>query len=107
MESPFATVWLRTTAAKRSKQVENATPVIWKTLLVAEQSFRRLAAPELLAEVAGGVTYVIEGRLGFARTPSGRSEGRRLNSFTPFLTGPRIGWFRKRTHGVFAHRPEN
>jgi hypothetical protein len=38
--------------------VENATAVIWKTLLVAEQSFRRLDAPELLPEVAEGVIYV-------------------------------------------------
>ena len=47
----------RTTAAKRFKRVENATAVIWKTLLVAEQTFRRLDAPELLAAVAEGVTY--------------------------------------------------
>jgi hypothetical protein len=38
--------------------VENATAVIWKTLLVAEQSFRRLDAPERLQEVAEGVVYV-------------------------------------------------
>jgi len=38
--------------------VENATAVIWKTLLVAEQSFRRLDAPELLPQVAEGVMYV-------------------------------------------------
>jgi hypothetical protein len=38
--------------------VANATAVIWKTLLVAEQSFRKLDAPELLAEVAEGATYV-------------------------------------------------
>jgi putative transposase len=58
IESPFAAVRLRTTAAKRFKRVENATAVIWKTLLVAEQTFRRLDAPELLAEVAQGATYV-------------------------------------------------
>jgi transposase-like protein len=58
VESPFAAVRLRTAAAKRFKQVENATAVIWKTLLVAEQSFRRLNAPELLPEVAEGVAYV-------------------------------------------------
>jgi hypothetical protein len=33
-------------------------PIIWKTLLVAEQSFWRLNAPELLAEVAEEVTCV-------------------------------------------------
>jgi len=58
IESPFAAVRLRTTAAKRFKRVQNATAVIWKTLLVAERAFRRLDAPELLAEVAEGVTYV-------------------------------------------------
>lgn len=58
IESPFAAVRLRTTAAKRFKRVENATAVIWKTLLVAEQTFRRLDAPELLAEVAEGATYL-------------------------------------------------
>ena len=58
IESPFAAVRLRTGAAKRYKNVENATAVIWKTLLVAEQTFRRLDAPELLAEVAEGATYV-------------------------------------------------
>jgi putative transposase len=58
VESPFAIVRLRTTAAKRYKKVANATAVIWKTLLVAEQSFRRLNAPELLADVADGADYV-------------------------------------------------
>jgi transposase-like protein len=58
VESPFAAVRLRTAAAKRFKKVENATAVIWKTLLVAEQTFRRLDAPERLPEVAEGVVYV-------------------------------------------------
>jgi putative transposase len=58
VESPFATVRLRTGAAKRYKKVKNATAVIWKTLLVAEKSFRKLNAPELLSEVAEGATYV-------------------------------------------------
>ena len=40
------------------KEVENATAVIWKTLLIAEKTFRRLDAPELLADVASGVVYV-------------------------------------------------
>jgi len=58
VESPFAVVRLRTTAAKRYKKVANATAVIWKTLLVAEQSFERLNAPELLADVADGTEYI-------------------------------------------------
>lgn len=58
VESPFAAVRLRTSAAKRYKKVDRATAVIWKTLLIAEQTFRRLDAPELLGEVAEGATYV-------------------------------------------------
>jgi hypothetical protein len=58
VESPFAAVRLRTAAAKRFKKVENATAVIWKTLLIAEKTFRRLDAPELLADVASNVVYV-------------------------------------------------
>jgi putative transposase len=58
VESPFAVVRLRTTAAKRYKKVANATAVIWKTLMVAEKSFRRLNAPELLADVANRAIYV-------------------------------------------------
>jgi transposase-like protein len=58
VESPFAAVRLRTSAAKRFKKVENAVAVIWKTLMVAESRFRRLNAPEVLGEVADGVTYV-------------------------------------------------
>jgi putative transposase len=58
VESPFSAVRLRTTAAKRYKKVANATAVIWKTLLLAEKSFRKLNAPELLTEVADGATYV-------------------------------------------------
>jgi len=57
IESPFAAVRLRTTAAKRYKRVANATAVIWKTLLIAESRFRRLDAPHLLAEVAEGAIY--------------------------------------------------
>jgi hypothetical protein len=45
-------VRLRTTAAKRYKKVENATAVIWKVLLVAESTFRRLDSAERLGEVA-------------------------------------------------------
>jgi transposase-like protein len=58
VESPFASVRLRTTAAKRYKRVENATALIWKLLGVAEKTFRRLNAPHLLAAVAAGAKYV-------------------------------------------------
>jgi putative transposase len=51
VESPFAAVRLRTTAAKRFKKVDSATAMIWKVLQVAETTFRRLNAPELLPAV--------------------------------------------------------
>ena len=47
VESPFAAVRLRPTAAKRFTQVDSATAMIWKVLQVAETTFRRLKAPEL------------------------------------------------------------
>jgi putative transposase len=58
VESPFATVRLRTTAAKRFKKVENATAMIWKLLQVAESTFRRLKGAELLPAVYAGARYV-------------------------------------------------
>jgi transposase-like protein len=58
VESPFAAVRLRTNAGKRYTRVENATALIWKVLLVAERTFRRLNAAELLADVALGAQYV-------------------------------------------------
>ena len=58
VESPFATVRLRTTAAKRFKKVENATALIWKMLQVAESTFRRLKGAELLPAVYAGGQYV-------------------------------------------------
>jgi putative transposase len=57
VESPFAAVRLRTAAGKRYRKVANATALIWRVLLVAERSFRRLDHPELLAEIAEGATY--------------------------------------------------
>jgi putative transposase len=58
VESPFAAVRLRTTAAKRLKKIDGATAMIWKLLQVAESTFRRLNAPELLPAVYAGVRYV-------------------------------------------------
>ena len=51
VESPFAALRLRTDAAKRYKRVDRAIAVIWKMLMVAEQRFRRLKAPELIEDV--------------------------------------------------------
>ena len=48
---------LRTNAGKRYKRVQSATALIWRVLMVAEQRFRKLNAPELLAEVYTGKNY--------------------------------------------------
>jgi transposase-like protein len=57
VESPFAAVRLRTSAAKRFKRVENAEALIWKLLMVAERTFRRLNGPKLLKEVYKGTEF--------------------------------------------------
>ena len=57
VESPFASVRLRTDAAKRFKKTENATAMIWRLLLVAEKRFRKIDAPHLAAEVYRGVMF--------------------------------------------------
>ena len=44
VESPFASVRLRTSAVKRFKRVDSATALIWKLLTVAEKRFRRLGS---------------------------------------------------------------
>jgi len=57
IESPFAAVRLRTSAAKRFRRIDNATTLIWKTLLVVEQHFRKLNAPQLCTAVFDGVIF--------------------------------------------------
>ena len=54
VESPFASVRLRTTAAKRFKRVESATALIRRLPVVAEKRFGKLNAPELLRDVYDG-----------------------------------------------------
>jgi len=58
VESPFSRVRLRTTASRRFKSQINATCLIWKTLMIAEMSFRKLDAPQLVDKVARGQKYV-------------------------------------------------
>ena len=58
VESPFSSVRLRTNAARRYKNVSNATALIWKVLMVAQRRFRRLDAPHLLADVYEGVRFM-------------------------------------------------
>src|SRR6187401_127704 len=55
VESPFSRVRLRTAASRRFKSQLNATCLIWKTLMVAEISFRKLNAPHLVDKVARGM----------------------------------------------------
>jgi transposase-like protein len=81
VERPLAVLRLRTDAAKRYKRVDRATAVIWKMLMVAQQKFRRLNAPELLKQVYLGVQYAD----GNAEHSEG---GRRLIPFTHLLTRP-------------------
>jgi putative transposase len=54
VESPFAAVRWRTTAAKRFKTIDAATALIWQGLHIAEPTFRRLNAPEVLPAVSAG-----------------------------------------------------
>ncbi len=58
VESPFAALRLRTDAARRYKRVDRAIAVVWKMLMVAGKRFRRLQAPELMADVYLGAQYV-------------------------------------------------
>ena len=57
VESPFAAVRLRTSAAKRFRKVDGATALIWKLLMVAEKRFRKLSSPHLLPGVLAGKRY--------------------------------------------------
>jgi transposase-like protein len=72
IESPFAAVRLRTSAARRFKKVENATALIWKTLLVVEQHFRKLNAPHLCQAVHDGTVYR-DGQRAITVTPKPRA----------------------------------
>lgn len=54
VESPFQAVRLRTEASRRFKKVENAEAMVWKLLTVAEKSWRKLNAPNLLKVVYDG-----------------------------------------------------
>jgi transposase-like protein len=57
VESPFASIRLRTNASKRYKKIENATAMIWKLMQVAEKSFNRLNAWELMPAVYEGKKF--------------------------------------------------
>ena len=72
VESPFASVRLRTSVAKRFKRVEGATALIWKLLMVAETRFRKLNASHLLTRRARGRTDT-RGRQARSRRPAQRA----------------------------------
>jgi transposase-like protein len=57
IESPFSRVRLRTDASRRYKKADNATAVIWKTLMIGEKKFRKLNKPEMMKEVYEGAKY--------------------------------------------------
>ena len=57
VESPFSRVRLRTSASRRFKSQVNATCLIWKTMMIAEMSFRKLNAPHLVEKVVEGRKY--------------------------------------------------
>lgn len=58
VESPFQVVRLRTNAARRFKKTENATAMLWKLLMVAEKTFRRLDRVHVLADLLQGAKYI-------------------------------------------------
>lgn len=58
VESPFAAVRLRTSAAKRFKRVARAVALIWRVLCVAERQFQLLAAPHRCRELYHGVPFI-------------------------------------------------
>ena len=57
VESPVAAGRRRTTAAQRVKKVDSATATMWKVRPMAEPTFRRRNAPELLPAVYAGAQY--------------------------------------------------
>src|SRR5262245_15314742 len=71
VESPFAAVRLRTMAAKRFKKVDSATAMIWKVLEVAEKTFLRLNALELLPAVYAGAKYMDGNQTAHCQPPGG------------------------------------
>ena len=85
IESPFASVRLRTTATKRFKQVESATALIWKLLTVAEKRFRKLNAL--------GATPCCAGNIGLARCSVwGGNSGARLPNRLATSTSGATRW---------------
>jgi putative transposase len=55
--SPLAKLQIRTNASRRYKRIEGAKVILWKMLRVAEKSWRKLHAPELLPLVASSAPF--------------------------------------------------
>lgn len=75
--SPFDSAQLRTTASRHYKRIEGAKAIMWKMLQVAEKSWKRLHAPELLPLVSSHVTFkdgVMTQSEGFAKTVNRHSQ---------------------------------
>jgi chromosome segregation ATPase len=58
VESPFDALRLRSGTARPSIEAPNAVAILWKLLAIAEATFRRINAPELLPAVVNGETFV-------------------------------------------------
>ena len=76
-------VKLRNAASRRFKSQTNATCLIWKAMMVTEMSFRKLAAPELVAKMVNGRNTKTERKFDRTRTPP--------NPFTDLLKRPQKG----------------
>jgi transposase-like protein len=57
IESVFATVKLRTNAARRIKSPRSALYLIFQLILRAQKKWRRINAPQMVAKVLAGVTF--------------------------------------------------
>lgn len=77
IESPFDAVRLRTSATKRYKKLENGTAIIWRLLLVVEQRFRKLNAPERWPDVYTSDTSVDGVLMGQAAAPAAKARKER------------------------------
>jgi transposase-like protein len=72
VESPFSSVRLRTDASRRYKKVEGARAMIWKLMGVAEKSWRKLNAAELLKDVYAGKRFE-DGKAGIEVLTEGKA----------------------------------
>jgi transposase-like protein len=58
IESPFDALRLRSGTPRPSTEAPHAVAILWKLLAIAEATFRRINAPELLPAVVNGETFV-------------------------------------------------